>query len=57
MAGQEPGQGAQKNQLSLNIQQIALELAKAFRALQLYPVGHPQLKTILHASFEKVFTI
>lgn len=55
MAGAEPGPGAQKGQAAVNIQQVALELAKAFRALELYPIGHPQLKTIFHASFQKIF--
>jgi len=44
-----------KDQVSLSAQQIALELAKAFRGLALYPLRHPQLKNILHSSYEKIF--
>ena len=55
MTGAEQGQSAQKNQPSINIQQVALEMAKSFRALELYPMGHPQLKAILRASFQKIF--
>jgi len=55
VAGADPGRAAQKNQPAANIRQIALEMAKAFRALALYPIGHPQLKTIFHASYQKIF--
>ncbi len=35
-------------------QAIALELAKAFRALELYPPAHPQLRNILKSAYQKV---
>ena len=35
-------------------QQVALELARAFRAMELYPPAHPQLRSILKASFQKI---
>jgi len=31
-----------------------MELAKAYRAIELYPIGHPQLKNIIGLSFGKI---
>ena len=54
MSGAEQNKSEGKDSATLMAQQVALELAKAFRALALYPVGHPQLKSIFHASFQKI---
>lgn len=43
-----------KEPISQNVQLVALELAKVFRAFELYPGGHPQLKSIIKFSFDKI---
>jgi len=40
--------------VSQNIQMVALEFAKAYRAFELYPLGHPQLKSMINMSYQKI---
>jgi hypothetical protein len=54
LTGAEQSKNEGKDRATITAQQVALELAKAFRALALYPLGHPQLKAIFHASYQKI---
>jgi len=50
----ERGNLAEKSENLAQVQQLVMELAKAYRAIELYPIGHPQLKNIIGYSFEKI---
>jgi hypothetical protein len=54
LSGETKNPGPPKEQNPMNSQAVAMEMAKAHRALELYPIGHPQLKNIIHNSFQKI---
>ncbi len=54
-SNQTPG-GAKASAVA-QVRQVALELAKAHRAFELYPAAHPQLQAMIGSSFEKIHAV